>query len=159
MTKTILESVIVVSFGMCLGCAQVPFSADAPAKTPIEIAIEDAQGNGIAITAGLLELDDIEQAGQVSRKLLVRNVSQSAILVKQAASSCECVTFDGLPAEIARGAAAYVRLRVNLQQERNFVGEMQVEVSLSVRQSSGADLGSAPLKIRFRVIPQHDSAA
>lgn len=156
--RTTFTVAAVVLSALSLGCARAPASADPTPDPPVELAIQDAAGNKIAVTGGLVELDDVEQGGQSAKRIRLRNVSQSALFVKLDSCSCECLTIRGLPTEVAPDAVDEVEVRVDLAGEPNFVGELDVEVLLYVRQSSG-EVGAVPLTIRFRVVPRDSSRA
>jgi hypothetical protein len=149
-----LALVLTALLGATSGCGHTRAGGDVPVGPPVQFGLEHSDGPETALADGLLTLDEIEQGGRTSRTLFVRNASQSAIGVKDVVSSCDCVTLDGLPVEIAPGLAESIELRINLEHAPNFVGEMQVEVSLLLRDASAADLESIPLRIRFRVVPQ-----
>ena len=128
----------------CQGCSQAARGSAADPARAIEIST--GSDDGEPLSNDLLAVGTLTQGGLSEQPIWFCNRSRVARRITGFVSSCECLTISGLPAELAAGASAAAHVRIDLQDERSFTGDVEVVVMVDV-----AEADALPLKVGFTV--------
>jgi hypothetical protein len=122
--------------------------ASAAQERPLEVYRDEIGADAGRVIGGLVDLGTVAQGGHRVSAMRFHNPNDTAVRLTSCVSSCECVTIEPLPIEIAAGALVPVRTNVDLQREPSFAGELEVSIKIC-----GNKCEPINLKVRFKVEP------
>ena len=125
--SALLQGLILLLVGGC--SAYKGIEADVAANEPY--VVKGECDNGAPLGGNLLVLPNLSQGASFHQSLCIRNPTAISVTLREYTSSCECLKLKVLPAEISAGGSAALEVEVDLQQEANCVGELEINVSVS----------------------------